>query len=79
MARESMGGGEDWQEVEVEQNKIQVWPMEGGGGIRLVYLQLRVETERLKALGQAGTCGSSGERGGLGSDVPGLGCWPGQQ
>lgn len=41
-------------------------------GVRLDYLQLRMDTETLKALGQAPVA-SSGERGGLGSAVPGLG------
>lgn len=53
-----------------EQNKTQVWPIERG--VSLDYLQLRMDTERLKALGQAPVA-SSGERGGLGSAVLCLG------
>lgn len=70
MARGSHVGSEDGLEAEEKQNKTQVWPI-GRDPARL--LAGEGGNREVKSTG-TGSCGVSGERGGLGGDVPGLGC-----
>lgn len=63
--------------MEEEQNTTPGVANGGGGGDQARLLAAEGGHREVKST-ETGACGFSGERGGLGSAVPDLGCWPGQ-